>query len=180
MQYPSIDNFGPTAYNKRYSDCGDFGEGGTWKMRAKFGFLKRVLVLVCVLMMVAGSALASFDAYVFPGTMKIYDTPNHQIGVLPMGTRVTVEAVSGNWSLINWNGHRGFARSEDMMAVNSIRSTTNRETTIYYITPDNFTPRTGTLPRGVDVYVRGFRDGMTLVSNADFTVLGYISSSNVG
>ncbi len=126
MQYPSIDNFEPTAYNKRYSDCGDFGEGGTWKMRAKFGFLKRVLVLVCVLMMVAGSALASFDAYVFPGTMKIYDTPNHQIGALPMGTRVTVEAVSGNWSLINWNGHRGFARSEDMMAVNPIRSTTNR------------------------------------------------------
>ena len=40
--------------------------------------------------------------------------------------------------------------------------------------------KAGTLPRGVDVYVHGFRDGMTLVSNADFTVLGYIPSSNVG
>lgn len=149
-------------------------------MRAKFGFMKRVLVLVCVLLMAAGSALASFDAYVFPGTMKVYDTPNHQIGELPMGTRVTVEAVSGAWSRINWNGHYGFAKSEDLMAANAIVNVTNRETKIYYITPDNFTPRTGTLPKGVEVYVRGFRGGMTLVSNANFSVLGYVPSASVG
>lgn len=149
-------------------------------MRLRAGMLKRIGVLVCVLMLTAGTALASFDALVFPGSMKVYATPTRSVGSLPLGTRVTVEAVSGEWARIRWNGYVGFAKCEDMMATNPVKARTNRATTIEYITPDNLDPRRATLPAGVDVYVRGFRDGKVLVSNADFTVLGYISSRSIG
>ena len=152
-------------------------------MRPMSGKMKRVFILVLVVMMLSASAMAEFSAAVFCPVMKVYfgpSTSSEQIGALKMGTTVTVEAASGDWARINYMGYVGFARIEDMMSLAPVKTKTNHLSAILYITPDNLSPRWGTLDRNTTVYVRGKKGDLALISDKNMTVLAYIPMKYVG
>ena len=152
-------------------------------MRPMSGKMMRVFVLVLVVMMLSASAMAEFSAAVFCPVMKVYfgpSTSSEQIGALKMGTTVTVEASSGSWARINYKGHVGFARVEDLMSLEPVQAKTNHLSPILYITPDNLTPRWGTLDRNTTVYVRGMKGDLALISDKNMTVLAYIPMKYIG
>ena len=152
-------------------------------MRPMSGKMMRVFVLVLVVMMLSVSAMAEFSAAVFCPEMKVYfgpSTGSEQIGALRMGTTVTVEASSGDWARINYRGYVGFARIEDLMSLEPVQARTNHMSAILYITPNNLSPRWGTLDRNTTVYVRGMKGDLALISDKDMTVLAYIPMKYIG
>lgn len=152
-------------------------------MRLLTGKMKRVLVLVMVLMLMTGSALASFDALIFSPQMKIYSSPSTsgtQIGYLKQGVSVEVEASVGEWAYIDYQGHKGFAKVSDMVSLATVKAKTNRVSPILYITKDDMTPRWGTLDRNTTVYMRSMNGDLYLVSDRDMNILAYIPKANVG
>ena len=161
---------------------GTFGKRRYEKMRANGGMMKRVLALVCVLMMLSVSALADMDAMVFSSKMKVYfypTTKSEQIGELPRGAEVIVEATSGEWARINYKGYVGFAQISDMLSLEPARAKVNKTSAIMYITPDNMTPQSGTLSRGTTVYVRSINGDLLMVSDKDMNILAVIPAANV-
>ena len=151
-------------------------------MRPMNGKWVRILMLVMVLMLAMSSALASFDALVFSPQMKVYFGPSstsEQIGLLNQGVCVTVEASDGDWARINYKGHVGFSKVEDLMAVTPIEAKTNHAASVCYITRDNLMPRWGRIARETTVYVRGMKGKMLLISNEDLTILAYIPAKYV-
>lgn len=152
-------------------------------MRSMVQKMKMALVLALVVLMLSGSALADFSATVLSGKMKVYFAPttaSEQIGSLNQGATLTVEAYQGEWARINYKGHVGFAKIADMYS-NSVYKygKTKRDANIYYITRNNSNPQWGTLGKGTKVYIRGCKGDQWLVSNKNFTVLGYVSKSNI-
>lgn len=152
-------------------------------MRRLSGKMMRVFVLVLAVMMLSVSAMAEFSAAVFSPEMKVYfgpTTASEQIGALKMGTTVTVEASSGNWARINYKGYVGFAKVEDLMSLEPVKTRTNHMSAILYITPDNMSPRWGTLDRNTTVYLRGRKGDLALISDKNMTVLAYIPMKYIG
>ena len=147
------------------------------------GMFKKVVALVLLVSLLSITAMAEFDAYVLNSKMKVYFAPStksEKIGSLPQTTEVTVEATSGEWALINYKGYKGYAKVEDMVSEEPVaKMKTAAKTAIYYITPDNLTPRWNVLPADTTVYIRGMKDNLALVSNKDFTVLGYVQIENL-
>lgn len=144
---------------------------------------KKVVALVLLVSLFSVTAMAEFDAFVLNSMMKVYFAPStksEKLGSLPQGTEVSVEATSGEWALIDYNGYKGFAKIEDMVSEDPVATRkTSSKTAIYYITRDDFTPRWNTIPSGTTVYVRGMKGEYALVSNKDFTILGYVSAKNL-
>ena len=151
-------------------------------MRSIVQKMKVSLILVLIVSMLSISALADFEAAVVNKKMKVYFAPttaSEQIGSLKQGTVVTVEAHQNGWARINYKNRIGFAKIEDMVSSLYTKAKVSHAALIYYITPDNTTPRWGALNKGTTVYIRGQRDQYYLVSNRDFTVLAYIEKSKV-
>ena len=151
-------------------------------MRSIVQKMKVSLILVLIVSMLSISALADFEAAVINKKMKVYFAPttaSEQIGSLKQGTVVTVEAHQNGWARVNYKGHIGFAKVEDMVSSKYTKAKTSAAALVYYITPDNTSPRWGALPKDTTVYIRGARDNCYLVSNKNFTVLGYIEKSKV-
>lgn len=151
-------------------------------MRSIVQKMKVSLILVLIVSMLSISALADFDAAVISKKMKVYFAPttsSEQIGSLKQGTVVSVEAHQNGWARINYKGHIGFAKTEDMLSSKYVKGKISQAALIYYITPDNTKPRWAALEKGTTVYIRGGRDQYYLVSNKDFTVLGYVEKSKV-
>lgn len=144
---------------------------------------KKVVALVLLVSLFSVTAMAEFDAFVLNSKMKVYFAPStksEKLGSLPQGTEVSVEAASGEWALINYNGYKGFAKIEDMVSEDPVATRkTSSKTAIYYITRDDLTPRWNTIPSGTTVYVRGMKGKYVLVSNKDFTILGYVPAKNL-
>lgn len=152
-------------------------------MRPMSGKIMRVFVLVLVVMMLSASAMAEFSAAVFCPVMKVYfgpSTSSEQIGALRMGTTVTVEASSGDWARINYKGYVGFARVEDLISLEPVKTKTNHVSAILYITPNDLSPRWGTLDRNTTVYLRGMKGDLALISDKNMTVLAYIPMKYIG
>lgn len=152
-------------------------------MRSMAQKMKRTLIVAFIVLMLSGSAMASFDATVLSSKMKVFFAPttsSKNIGSLKRGTVVTVEAHQGGWARINYKGNVGFARIQDMYSNIVYKNAKAKvDTTIYYITRNNFNPRWGALGKGTKMYIRGQKDNYWLVSNKEFTVLGYVPMANV-
>lgn len=151
-------------------------------MRPMKAMMKRVLVVLTV-MMLSVSAVAECSALVFSPKMRVYFAPttaSEQIGALVQGVTVTVEAISGDWARVNYQGHVGFAQVGDMLSLAPAKTRTNHVSPILYITPDDLTPRWGTLDRNTTVYLRSWQGDLALVSDKDMTILAFIPKNYIG
>jgi len=151
-------------------------------MRPMSRKVMRIVALVLVMMLVSVSAMAEIRAMVFSSKMSVHFAPSstsEQIGYLTKGTDFTVEATSGAWARINYKGHVGFAKIEDMLSLETVRAKITTLTPILYITRDNLTPRMGTLDRNTTVYLRGIKGDMVLVSDYSMNVLAYVPANCV-
>lgn len=150
-------------------------------MRLMSGKVKRIFALVLVLML-SLSAMAELSAAVLYPTMKVYFAPStasEQIGLLPRGAMVTVKAVQNGWALIDWNGHLGFSKVEDMVSMSAVPCMLTDTTPVMYITRNNWNVRWSSLQKGTTVYVRGEKNGWMLISDANMNVLGYVPANLV-
>lgn len=151
-------------------------------MRPMSGKVKRFIALVLVMMLVSVSAMAEMQAMVFSSKMSVYFAPSsasEKIGCLPKGTGITVEAVRGEWARVNYMGHVGFAKVEDMITLENVKASITTLTPILYITRDDLTPRMGTLDRHTTVYLRGIKGDKVLVSDKYMTILAYVPADCV-
>lgn len=154
-------------------------EGGI-DMRRILKKAQLLLALMMILVTVSTSALASFDALVFSESMKVYASPStssKRLDRISFGSIVTVESVNGEWALISYDeGSYGFAKWESNLAsLSAKKMKTKAIIPILYITADDKTPRWGLLPEDMPVYVRGsMGDDLALVSDENFSVLGYV------
>ena len=155
-------------------------EGGLNIMAQK---IKRTLIVAFIVLMLSGTAMADFNATVLSSKMNVFFAPStssEKIGSLKNGTVFTVEAHQGEWARINYKGHIGFARIEDMYSnVVYKHAKAKIDTSIYYITRTDTTPRWGALGKGTKMYIRGQKGNYWLVSNKQFTVLAYVPKANV-
>lgn len=107
---------------------------------------RRPLRWVCALLALllagipAAVAEGSFEAVVAVESMNVYAqaAPHGQVGTLPKGTVVTVNAWSGNAALISGGGVTGIARVSDMSRAEATQEgastqtmVTNRDTRVY-------------------------------------------------
>lgn len=144
--------------------------------------MKRIFALVLALMLLSTSALATTKALVFGTSMPVFFGPSRaaeKISTLKPGTTVQVDAVSGGWARINYNGLVGFAQIENMLSLQTVRARITKLTPIVYITTNNTTPRMGTLDRNTTVYIRSIKGDKVLVSNADMSILAYVPANCV-
>lgn len=144
--------------------------------------MKQAVILVLVVAMLSGTALASFGAYVLPPKMKVYFAPStvsEQIGYVCQGDSVVVEAFSGAWARVNYHGYVGFAEIKDLVRHEPIPAKLICDSQFLYITRTDWTPRMGMLGKGIVVYQRGIKDGYVLISDRGFNVLGYVPAANL-
>ncbi len=89
-------------------------------MQRKAALLLSMVLMLALLAGALPAALAekSLQAVVTADAMNVYSqvAPHDLLGSLPRGTKVTVEAYSGNIALISYKGYSGLAQIRDMQA----------------------------------------------------------------
>lgn len=147
------------------------------QMRKISKAVKMIVALALVFSMLTVSALAGVNVVVMPESMKVYFAPtvaSEQIGALPRGTVVSVEATNGEWSLVKFMGYAGFVKTEALCSLQPMAAKVKVTYPIQYISQGNFEVRWTILQAGSTVYVRGAKEGFWLISDAGMNVLGYV------
>lgn len=154
-------------------------------MRKTMKKISRIVLLVFVLMIAGQAALAAtYSAKVLTSAMDVYLTPDTDTAVagqLGQGTSFNVHAINGEWAYISYRGHTGYAQMKNIMFDNPISGYTVRSTNLLFITHESYSRRVsyrGTLAAGTRIYVRGMSHGLLLVTNADGTILGFVSQAD--
>lgn len=147
--------------------------------------LKAVVAMVLIGALVCGSALAAGkSAKVFSSSMSIYNKKDGtRIAALKRGTSFSVTSISGNWAKISYKGKTGYAKLKDIVFDKRIKVVTTRATSIRFITKASYkkgTYYTGTLAKGVTIYLAGVNGDNYLFFNKDESAVGLISKSAVG
>ena len=146
-------------------------------MRKVTKAVKMIVALALVFTMLTMTALAGVPAVVMTSKMNVYfapDVKSEWLGSLVQGVEVTVEACNGPWTLVRYNGCLGFAQTQHLCSLTPKAAIVTATQSVQYISRDNFSVRWCTVEAGTTVYIRGAREGYWLISDDDFTVLGYI------
>lgn len=146
--------------------------------------LKAIVAMMLIGVLVCGSALAAGrSAKVFSASMGIYNKKNGvRIAALKRGTSFTVTSVSGSWAKISYKGNTGYAKLKDIMFTKKVKAVTKRSTSIKFITKASYKKGsyyTGTLAKGVTIYLVGVNGSKYLFLNKDGSAVGLISKSAV-
>ena len=144
-------------------------------------FFLRIAGLFALLLLLCGSALAaSYGAKVLPSAMRVYSGSKQTIGALKQGTKVTVTGVSGSWAKLRYKGRTCYAHLKDLMFNKRVKAVATRDTHIKFVTRDSYRQSKyydGTLTAGTQVYVAGKKGSSALITNAQGSAIGYVSSS---
>ncbi|MDO4371058.1 MAG: hypothetical protein Q4D43_07030 [Clostridia bacterium] len=143
-------------------------------------------VLAALMIALAGQAAlaATYSAKVLTSSMDVYLSPNSAAapaGSLVQGTSFSVHAISGEWAYISYRGNTGYAEMKNIMFDDAISGYTVRDTGILFITHESYSRRVSyraKLAAGTRIYVRGVSHGLLLVTNANGTILGFVSQAD--
>ena len=146
-------------------------------------YLKAVVAMVLIAAMLCGSAMAaSRDAKVFSPSMKVYNKNRQTIASLSRGTSFTVTKISGNWAKISYGGKTGYAQMKDIVFNKRVKAVSTKETSIKFVTKSSYkkgTYYTGTLAKGVTLYIAGVKGDYYLFYNESGSAMGYVKKSAV-
>lgn len=141
----------------------------------------RVCALVVTLMLLSASALASFKADVYKGSMPVYSSPATsatKLGSLESGTEVTVSAYSGDWAKISYKGYSGYAQIKYLSSQKRAKAYAKDDAVVYTM-PSSSSKKLGTLSAGDCVYMVGKCDSYYLIENSSGSASGYIDKSSL-
>lgn len=146
--------------------------------------LKAAVALVLIGVLVCGSALAAgMSAKVFSPSMAIYNKKGGtRFAALRRGTSFTVTAISGDWAKISYKGHSGYAKLKDIVFDSRVKAVTTRASSIKFVTKSSYkkgTYYTGTLAKGVTIYLAGMSGDSYLFFNKNGNAVGVVSKSAV-
>lgn len=139
----------------------------------------RIIAATMVLMLMLGSALASYQATVNTSSMNVYSkssTSSKKLGALKAGTEVTILSYTSTWAKISYKGYTGYSQLKNLRLKNRIKGYTSKVAPLYK-TASASGKKLGTVASGTEVYVAGRNGSYYLVENRAGTVSGYIHSN---
>ena len=152
-------------------------------MMRKMKCMKALAAALLIVVMLCGSAMAAtMGAKVFSSSMAVYNSGKKKIGKLGQGTSISVTAISGDWAKISYRGRTGYAKLKDIIFNSRIKMVSTKATPIRFITKNSYkknTYYTGTLSKGVTLYVAGINGNNYLFFDGSGSVMGYVAKSAV-
>lgn len=139
----------------------------------------RIIAATMVLMLMLGSALASYQATVNTSSMNVYSkssASSKKLGALKAGTEVTILSYTSTWAKISYKGYTGYSQLKNLRLKNRIKGYTSKVAPLYK-TASASGKKLGTVASGTEVYVAGRNGSYYLVENRAGTVSGYIHSN---
>lgn len=141
-------------------------------------YFRAVLALAMVAALLSGSAMAaSMGAKVLTASMPVYNAAAQQIGVMGRSTAFEVTAINGGWARISYRGYECYAPLSNMVFDARIPAVTNQVSNIRFMTQDSYSRGlyyTGTLARGIPMYIAGINGDYLLFFNTTGSIMGYV------
>ena len=153
------------------------------KGNRKVAMAVRTIALTLVLMLLAGSALASMKAYVYSDSMKVYkkaSASSDKMGSLEADTAFYITNYNSSWCKIYYKGYIGYARWKDIILDEDDRiKCYTSEKTAMYKGPSSSSGKMGTVAAGTVAYLAGRSGSYYLVQNKSGSITGYIHEDNL-
>lgn len=145
--------------------------------------MKRVLALVLVFMLMAGSALAAKKARVYSDSMKVYRSAsvNSSVkGSLKRGTSFYITDYNSRWAKINYKGYTGYVLLKDIKLDKNSRRKCYAATEAYVFPYVIEGARAiGSIPIGTEVYIAGRNGNYIMCQNKKGTVTVFIHKDDL-